>query len=104
MGNPDLKLWAPVPASQRDEWARIARDQMDRVAAGESANGFTRVFKYQTYAGQPFEDAVAEVLEHTLIHSAQYRGEAAGLSNAARGQMPDLNYIFWKRSGRPAPP
>ena len=26
----------------------------------------------------------------------------AGLSNAAGIQMPDLDYIFWQRSGEPA--
>ena len=93
LGNPKLTLWAQVPAEERDRWALTARQQMERVAAGESADGFTRTFQYRTYADQPFEDAVAEVLEHTLIHSAQYRGEAAGLSNAAGVQMPDLDYI-----------
>jgi uncharacterized damage-inducible protein DinB len=102
LGNPKLPLWAPGPAAERDEWLLPAREQMERVAAGESANGFTRTFQYRTYADQPFEDAVAEVLEHTLIHSAQYRGEAAGLSNVAGIQMPDLDYIFWKRMGSPA--
>jgi hypothetical protein len=75
---------------------------MGRVAANEFANEFGRSFQYRNYSGQPFEDAVSEVLEHTLLHSAQYRGEAAGLSNAAGIQMPDLDYIFWKRNGSPA--
>ncbi len=44
-----------------------------------------------------------EVLEHMLIHSAQYRGEAAGLSNAAGTRMPDLDYIIWLRLGEPQP-
>jgi|GEM_PF-4452033 len=101
-GNPALKLWEPVPAAQRDEWARTAREQMRRVAATEAVTGFSRRFRYATFSGQEFEDSVAEVLEHTLIHSAQYRGEAAGLSNAAGVQMPDLDYIFWQRAGMPA--
>jgi uncharacterized damage-inducible protein DinB len=102
MDNPDLKLWAPVSADTRDEWAATAREQMGRVAANEFADEFGRSFQYRNYSGQPFEDAVSEVLEHTLLHSAQYRGEAAGLSNAAGIQMPDLDYIFWKRNGSPA--
>ena len=102
MDNPDLKLWATVPAETREAWFVTARDQMRRVAANEYASEFGRSFQYRNYSGQPFEDAVEEVLEHTLIHSAQYRGEAAGLSNAAGVQMPDLDYIFWKRNGSPS--
>ena len=101
MGNPSLKLWAPVSADVRDEWVQTARAQMARVAEGGVSGGFSRSFQYRNYSDQPFEDAVGEVLEHTLLHSAQYRGEAAGLSNAAGIQMPDLDYIFWKRDGSP---
>jgi hypothetical protein len=78
---------------------RPGQPQPETLGAGAA---FARTFTYRTYSGEPFEDSVAEVLEHTLIHSAQYRGEAAGLSNAGGIQMPDLDYIFWQRAGKPA--
>ena len=102
LGNPKLELWARVSEQLRSEWLRTARRQMEQVSFAESPGRFERLFRYQTYSGEEHEDSVGEVLEHTLIHSAQYRGEAAGLSNAAGIQMPDLDYIFWQRSGEPA--
>lgn len=101
LGNPALKLWAPVGDEQREAWLLTARRQLEEVSAAESPHNFERTFRYQTYSGEEHEDSVAEVLEHTLIHSAQYRGEAAGLSNAAGVQAPDLDYIFWRRAGAP---
>jgi uncharacterized damage-inducible protein DinB len=101
MDNPPITLWKPVSAETRALWVRTARAQLDRVVAEGGPDPFSRTFRYRSYAGQEFEDAVAEVLEHTLLHSAQYRGEAAGLSNAAGVQMPDLDYIIWLRTGMP---
>ena len=101
LGNPKLKLWEPVSAETRAEWVNRARAQMARIAAEGPPGGFARTFAYENFSGKPFEDSVAETLEHTLLHSAQYRGEAAGFSNAAGVQMPDLDYIIWQRTGRP---
>jgi uncharacterized damage-inducible protein DinB len=102
MGNPKIKLWEPVSPETRDEWFVAARRQLEQVAAAEGANGFSGSYRYQNYAGKEFEGTVADTLEQTLTHSAQYRGEAAGLSNAAGIQMPDLDYIIWQRMGEPA--
>jgi uncharacterized damage-inducible protein DinB len=101
LGNPTLKLWEPVPAETRDEWFATTRRQLQQIARNEAADDFSRSYTYQNYAGQPFQDTVADTLEQVLTHSAHYRGEAAGLSNAAGVQMPDLDYIFWQRAGEP---
>lgn len=69
----------------------------------DAGNGFERTFTYRNSTGREFVDTVGQVLEHMLVHSAQYRGEAAGLSNAAGNQMPDMDYIIWLRAGKPAP-
>jgi len=101
-GNPGIKLWAPVPPGTRDQWVVSARRQLQEIAEAEAASGFSRSYAYQNLSGQPFEGTVADTLEQVLTHSAHYRGEAAGLSNAAGIQMPDLDYIFWQRMGEPA--
>ena len=102
MGNPSIKLWEPVPPAMRDEWVVTARRQLDRIAQAEAGASFSRSYAYENLSGQPFEGSVADTLEQALTHSAQYRGESAGLSNAAGIQMPDLDYIFWQRMGEPA--
>lgn len=101
-GNPGIKLWEAVPAETRDEWFAQARRQLEQVAEAEAPTGFSRTYAYQNLSGQGFEGTVADTLEQVLTHSAHYRGEAAGLSNAAGIQMPDLDYIFWQRMGEPA--
>lgn len=101
-GNPPITLWEPVAPETRDEWFVTAREQLDQVAGAEISTDFARAYTYQTYAGQEFEGTVADTLEQVLTHSAHYRGEAAGLSNAAGIQMPDIDYIFWQRMGEPS--
>ena len=100
-GNPGIKLWEPVTAETRDEWFAQARRQLEQVAEAEGPSGFSRSYAYQNLSGQDFQGTVADTLEQVLTHSAHYRGEAAGLSNAAGIQMPDLDYIFWQRMGEP---
>lgn len=103
LDRPNVPLWGPFSRAQCDEWLLTVRRQLEQVAASEAASGFGRIFAYRNSSGREFEDSVEEVLEHMLIHSAQYRGEAAGLSNAAGIQMPDLDYIIWLRLGEPQP-
>ncbi len=80
-----------------------ARGQLEEVASREASTGFERVFAYRNSTGRQFEDPVGQVLEHMLLHSARYRGEAAGLSNAEGCRMHDLDYIIWLRLGEPGP-
>ncbi len=97
----NVPLWGSVSVTQCDEWLQTARRQLEQVVAAHEGDGYGRTFTYRNSTGREFENPVDEVLEHMLIHSAQYRGEAAGLSNAAGEQMPDLDYIFWIRNGTP---
>jgi len=99
----NVPLWGGLSISQCDEWMFTARRQLEQAVAEHEPDGYVRTFTYRNSTGREFENPVAEVLEHMLIHSAQYRGEAAGLSNAAGVQMPDLDYIFWIRAGKPGP-
>lgn len=100
---PNIPLWGPVSRAQCDEWLLAARRQLEQIVAAHAQDGFARTFTYRNSTGREFEDSVGPVLEHMLIHSAQYRGEAAGLSNAAGTLMPDLDYIIWLRTGQPEP-
>lgn len=98
----NVPLWGPLSIEQCELWLGTARQQLQAVATEHQADGYQRTFRYRNSTGQEFENPVGEVLEHMLLHSSQYRGEAAGLSNAAGVQMPDLDYIIWIRNGQPA--
>ncbi len=103
LDRPNVPLWGPFSTAQCEEWLVTARRQLEEVASREASNEFERIFAYRNSTGRQFEDPVGQVLEHMLLHSAQYRGEAAGLSNAAGARMPDLDYIIWLRLGEPGP-
>lgn len=60
-----------------------------------------RVITYLNSRQMEFRDPVGDTLFHMLVHSSQYRGETAGLLNASGYKVPDIDLIFWSRSGSP---
>ena len=58
---------------------------------------------YQNSRGEPFESAVRDVLDHVLLHAAHHRGQANAALRAAGATLRALDFIFWARSGEPAP-
>lgn len=103
LDRPNVPLWGLFSRVQCDAWLLTVRRQLEQIVLDHADNHFQRSFTYRNSSGREFRDPVGQVLEHMLIHSAQYRGEAAGLSNADGTQMPDLDYIIWLRLGEPEP-
>jgi uncharacterized damage-inducible protein DinB len=99
----NVPLWGAPSWERCDEWLTTARARLERVAAEHSPSGYSGTFTYRNSTGREFESAVAESLEHMLLHSAQYRGEASGFFNATGKQAPDVDYIFWIRDREPGP-
>ncbi|PAP75703.1 DinB family protein [Rubrivirga marina] len=58
---------------------------------------------YQNSRGEPFESAVRDVFDHVLLHAAHHRGQANAALRAAGATPRALDFIFWARSGEPAP-
>jgi uncharacterized damage-inducible protein DinB len=54
-------------------------------------------FEYRDLRGNPHTTRWHDVLQHVLVHSAQYRGEALGLVAAAGLPVPDIDYLFYVR-------
>ena len=57
---------------------------------------------YQNSRGEPFESAVADVLDHVLLHAAHHRGQANAALRVSGATPRALDFIFWARSGEPA--
>lgn len=100
---PMIPLWAPPSLSTVSELGGEAQERIGRLielaANPEFAEG---VFKYRNSTGTEFEGSVADALTQMLMHSSQYRGEASGFLNGAGFKVPDVDYIFWQRLGKPA--
>ena len=56
-----------------------------------------RPIHYRSFAGDPFENSVAEILTHVLNHATYHRGEIAGLLLAAGLEPPLTDYIVYLR-------
>ncbi|MBK6663752.1 MAG: hypothetical protein IPG47_13735 [Thermoflexaceae bacterium] len=74
---------------------------LDWLTAEASPEWLASAFDYENSRGEPFRHPRDETLMHMLMHSSQYRGEAAGVLNAAGRRVPDLDFAFWLRAGEP---
>lgn len=59
--------------------------------------------RYATSSGATHETAVADVLDHVLLHAAHHRGQANAALRAAGGEPPHVDLIAWLRAGEPEP-
>jgi uncharacterized damage-inducible protein DinB len=99
---PMLKLWQTASLETCDAYAAEAAERWKSFAAKlDGHTALERRFTYRNQSGREFTDRLADPLFHTLLHSSQYRGEAAGFLNAAGHTVADLDYILWLRVGAP---
>ncbi len=100
---PMVQLWAQPSLDLIALYAPEVRERTgDLVGALETPGELERVITYKNSTGTEFNDVVVDVLTHMLMHSSQYRGEAAGILNNNGFRVSDLDLIFWRRSGMPA--
>ena len=97
-----LPQWAEPSLERCQEWFGRSSARLQALAT-KLADGYGEsAFPYKNSTGTPFVGQVDEILTHVFMHSSQYRGEAAGFLNAAAHRVPDLDLVFWMRSGEPA--
>ena len=99
--SPNGALWGPPDFAQTRVWSAEARALMEPVAKTADDAFLRRTFTYSNSRGQQFTEEVEVPLIHVFMHSQQYRGEAAGILNAAGRRVPDFDLIFWTRLGEP---
>ncbi len=102
--SPNVPLWDGPDLARCREWTADLIARVDYFFAHLDDAGLVHTFTYQNSKGTQFSDRVDLVLNHVLVHSAQYRGEAAGFAIAGGVAVPDLDLIFWHRNGAPAAP
>jgi uncharacterized damage-inducible protein DinB len=99
--NPNVPLWGKPSLDQAAEWHVEASQAFALILAGLVDGTVGPAFSYKNSKGTAFTNNVEEILEHVLLHSAQYRGESAAFAIAAGMQVPDLDFIAWLREGEP---
>ena len=95
-GDPDAWFdpWQPASLDRCRDWLTETDERMGRLANTLEAR-FDATFEFVTpWAGRQTA-RVSDALPHVLMHSSQYRGEAAGSLNAAGHTIPDIDYMRW---------
>ena len=100
---PMLPLWGESSLKTVVDWTAEATQSLAALMGRLDESGLGGTFAYRNSAGTALEDRTDEVLLHMLMHSSQYRGEAAGFLNATGRRVPDVDLIFWMRQGEPQP-
>lgn len=97
----NVPLWGKPSLEQAAVWHVEASRAFALILAGILEESLPTTFSYSNSRGTYFTNNVEEILEHVLLHSAQYRGESAGFAVAGGLEVPDLDFIAWLRSGEP---
>lgn len=102
-GDAFYSAWPEEPSfAQAETWYAWTSERLPRLAEQLDAGYGAETLTYRTSRGQEFSDIIDNVLLHMFMHSSQYRGEASGFLNAAGYRVPELDLMFWTRSGEPA--
>lgn len=92
--------WGEPSLALCEQWSSEVRERLMRLASltDEELAG---TFSYSNSRGESFSDVLQRSALHMLMHSSQYRGEAAGFLNHSGGRVGDLDYVNWLRQGQP---
>lgn len=96
-----VQQWKGSTLANCHAWIDEAHARLGQVIEQATPEWLADGFSYQNSRGEPFTNMREESLMHMLMHSSQYRGEAAGMLNAAGHRVPDLDFGFWLRDGCP---
>ncbi len=86
--------WQEPSLNSCREWISETDDRLARLGDGLDSRTET-IFEYQTPWAGLQTAAVGDALLHLLMHSSQYRGEAAGFLNAAGTTVSDIDFMRW---------
>lgn len=95
-GDPDAWFdpWQTPSLDRCREWLNEADGRLARLS-DELDSRIDASFDYRTpWAGRQ-SAGIRDALTHLLMHSSQYRGEAAGFLNAAGNTVPDIDFMRW---------
>lgn len=96
-----IPQWQGATLERSRELQSRANEGLARLIHDATPSWLAGTFDYENSRGQPFRDVREMTLMHMLMHSSQYRGEAAGFLNAAGHRVRDLDLGYWLREGSP---
>lgn len=83
--------------------ARAAEDErFIAVVEGYDEKALDTLVAYQTLAGQPQEQVLAEILRHVFNHQTHHRGQAHACISISGEEPPPLDLLLFQR-GLPGP-
>ncbi len=65
------------------------------------AGGTNRRVVYRNSRGEPFEDALGEIIVHVANHGTYHRGQIRAELERAGAEFPETDWILWRRLGSP---
>lgn len=89
------------PEAFRD-WAQEAHDALRDFLAPLTEADLERPVTYRNLAGEPFTQALGELMLHLPFHSQYHRGQSATRMVQLGAHMPGTDLVTWMREGRPA--
>ncbi|MCI0669992.1 MAG: DinB family protein [Myxococcaceae bacterium] len=89
-----IEPWKPPTLDRCRDFLNEVDGRIARLADALESR-LDETFEFETsWAGRQRAE-VRDALPHVLMHSSQYRGEAAGFLNAAGLTVPDIDYMRW---------
>lgn len=65
----------------------------------DESGGFGEIVAYQTFAGEPFEHRVGDILTHVALHGAYHRGQIASVLRGDGQEVVDTDFIAYLKAG-----
>ncbi len=93
---PGPKTWGSFSLANCERFAEEMIAGWDAYIEALTVEQLSATVSWRAADGPEHEDTVAEGLQHLLLHSARYRGEATGVINAAGLSVPDVDFMHWR--------
>lgn len=97
-----VALWPDLDAEGCQNLARRNADAYAAFLAALPEEALDDPATYRNSTGTAYETAVADVLEHVLLHAAHHRGQANAALRAAGAEPPWVDFVAWVRAGEPS--
>ena len=92
-----IALWPALPPDGVRALARLNEDAYTAYLDGLTDDDLAQTVHYTNTRGEPFDTAIADILDHVLLHGSYHRGQTATALRAAGTAPPYTDYIAWVR-------
>jgi uncharacterized damage-inducible protein DinB len=92
-------VWPHWSVKECAEEERLLRESFDEMLTGLSEPSLERQVTYKNTKGEKWSNAIADILDHLLVHSAYHRGQIALLLRHSGGEPAYTDFIHAVRTG-----